>query len=270
MLPITNPHTAYWVLGAKMSQEFEDAPMEEFIEQSKERGNGLYYTVNELGFKKNAKGNLRYRENVISLLACFADFDSGTKQDQIKRIDSFLTPSCIVESGRGYHAYWEFKSPVNMTEELPWVYLQKAIADKLGGDPACSDPARLLRLPGSWHIKDRYRPSLVRVVRRVDTRYTLDELLAEFPHKVIKNKDYQSKYRPLKYIPTPVPLKEGERHAALKKMAGKVFHGTASTEIENRTGLLKAWYITSCNELKKDWEKEVDDMVGWVLEREMK
>jgi hypothetical protein len=277
MLPIPNPHTAYWVLGKKKkgngtvpySLEFEEEPPEEYLEQVKTDGLGVYFTVNELGNVRNEKGNLRYKENVISILACFVDLDNGEKREQMKRLDSFLPPSVIVESGRGYHAYWEFQIPLDPRSTInSWIYAQHCIADKLDGDHACSDPARLLRYPGSWHVKENYAPSLVKIVSQNDKRYSLDGILAVFKPQKEKPIYNKTVYRPLKRIPAPVFLTEGTRHAALKTMAGKLFCGSAPIETEERKNALKAWYISSCHPLKENWEQEVEDMVKWVIQKE--
>lgn len=268
MLPVFNNHTAYWVLGKGIAREFEEEPPEEFLEQAKEKGWGVYYTVNELGNVRNEKGNLRYKENVSLLTACFADFDSGSKAEQMTQIQSFLTPSAIVESGRGYHAYWEFHYPSGPECITSWTYAQHRIAERLGGDPACSDPARLLRLPGSWHVKEGYEPSLVRIVEQTARRYSLNEILAEFKPPEPKRVYKKSSYHPLTRIPPPEILTEGTRHEALKRMTGELFRGSAPIETNERMNVLKAWYISSCHPLKENWEEEVEDMVKWVLNKE--
>jgi hypothetical protein len=62
-------------------------------------------------------------------------------------------PSLLVDSGRGFHCVWLIRgtSPAALPR---WRALMKALARwarPLGADPACVDPARVLRLPGSWH-----------------------------------------------------------------------------------------------------------------------
>ena len=98
-LPIHNNHTAYWVLGKGIAKEFEEEPPRSFrTSQGKEMGYLLHSQWT--GQRKERQGNLRHKDNVTSLLACFADFDSGTKPEQMQRIRSFLPPTAIVESGR--------------------------------------------------------------------------------------------------------------------------------------------------------------------------
>ncbi len=74
----------------------------------------------------------------------------GRKQTWAKIADLKLQPSAIVVSGGGLHLYYFLEEPKPATE------IQKAnqLAIPLcGGDKAAHDPARVLRLPGSWHCK---------------------------------------------------------------------------------------------------------------------
>lgn len=64
-------------------------------------------------------------------------------------------PSFLVDSGRGFYAIWLLTGGCRAA--LPrWRAVMRALVDwakPLGADPACADPARVLRLPGSWHEK---------------------------------------------------------------------------------------------------------------------
>jgi len=91
-----------------------------------------------------------------------------------------LAPSALVASGRGVHAYWL------LTEEEPpevCAGLSARLAALVGGD-ATSDPARLLRLPGSHNLKYAGRP-LARLVALDETRRfhgpDLDGMLPPLP-----------------------------------------------------------------------------------------
>ena len=62
-------------------------------------------------------------------------------------------PSILTDSGRGYYCIWLLSGAAPAA--LPrWRAVMRALttwAKPLGADPACVDPARVLRLPGSWH-----------------------------------------------------------------------------------------------------------------------
>jgi hypothetical protein len=82
-------------------------------------------------------------------------------------------PSLIVDSGRGMYVIWLLDGGAAAAEPR-WKAVMKALVawgKPLGADPACVDPARVLRLPGSWHEgADRQ----VSVVAGSGTRYGFD------------------------------------------------------------------------------------------------
>src|SRR5262249_51488006 len=69
--------------------------------------------------------------------------------------------SMIVESGRGRHFYWV--CPDIARDQFS--SLQKGLIDKLGTDAAVTDLPRVMRLPGTLHLKDQTKPRLVKLCR---------------------------------------------------------------------------------------------------------
>ena len=87
------------------------------------------------------------------------DFKSITisaEEAERKLQQLMLLPSKVVASGGGLHAYWLFKEALPATpENIERVEgLLQLLADHLGGDPACAEASRLMRLPGSHNTKD--------------------------------------------------------------------------------------------------------------------
>lgn len=81
-----------------------------------------------------------------------------------------IRPSIILESGHGLHAYWLFDKPYPSKEARPCCAgLQDAfkIAD------AISDPARVLRMPGTVNLKDPTNPVECKIVEANWKRYPL-------------------------------------------------------------------------------------------------
>lgn len=175
-------HPVFWYCDDKKKRGIIAREVEKVdIEEAKRNGMGVYFAANEFGDQRNDAGNLRHKGNALRPLACFADFDTGTYEEQLNKIiNSPLEPSAWVKSGHGYHVYWFLDGATK--EDLPrWTEVQKSIAAYFGSDDAVSDFARLMRLPGSWHCKDE-EPKLVTLERCDATlRYSLDELEAEFP-----------------------------------------------------------------------------------------
>lgn len=109
----------------------------------------------------------------------FCELDTGSKADQVARLRRApLLPTVVVESARGYHAYW---AAADATEGTWKRIVRWGIVPALGGDPKATDVLRLLRAPGFLHLKDPTQPFLVRTVWRLDTRYSEQQMLRLFP-----------------------------------------------------------------------------------------
>lgn len=236
-----------------------------------EAGYGVFFTPNGIGEVRNPDGTLlRWDGNVVSLNACFADFDSGSKASQMERIRSCpAEPSLIVESKRGYHAYWFLKDREVTPERLSlWKRVQTSIAEKMEGDKACSNPSRLMRLPGYYHLKGE--PFMVEVVSVASRDYTLAEMEVFFPPApravyVPVSREYARKL----YLPPIECLYDGNRHPSLSRVAGQMYRGRKAEEFPAVREALKTWYSLSCVNVKKDWEEEVDGMCAWIEVREL-
>jgi AAA domain/RepB DNA-primase from phage plasmid len=118
---------------------------------------GAFVTINETDFKG------RRTENIMRARALFADADNA---EQVQRcIKTFYEcgahPSRTVKSARGLHFYF-------FADDIPrdqFSELQKALANKVGTDPAVHDLPRVMRLPGTLHLKDTTNPRLVKLSR---------------------------------------------------------------------------------------------------------
>jgi RecA-family ATPase len=136
-----------------------------------ERGVGVFVTINATDFKGRRTGN------IVRPRALFVDADS---KEQVARClkmmaDCGAKPSMIVKSSRGMHFYY-------LCADVPrdqFSTHQHALIDKLKADPAVKDLSRVMRLPGTLHLKDPTKPKLVEL-RRADQprRWCLPELVA--------------------------------------------------------------------------------------------
>lgn len=92
-----------------------------------------------------------------------------------KLVLSAISPSIIVSSGHGIHAYWLLESP--LTDVDLGKDVLKRLAKTFDGD-SCHDPTRILRLPDSYNLKDKDNPILCSVVGGNGERYELAEIMA--------------------------------------------------------------------------------------------
>lgn len=96
-----------------------------------------------------------------------------------------LTPSTVVSSGRGIHAYWclsEVLTP-NTWKQLADKMKALTVHHGLKADPMrTADAASLMRLPGTWHRKGD--PLEVYTIQSSELTYTYDALNAKIQEKV--------------------------------------------------------------------------------------
>ena len=100
------------------------------------KGAGIFVTVN----KTNLKG--RKNSDILKVRACVVDLDGAPVEPVL---NYHVEPSILVESSAGrWHAYYS-------CSDMPldaFTAMQRALADKFGGDHACCDLPRVMRLPG--------------------------------------------------------------------------------------------------------------------------
>lgn len=115
---------------------------------------GVFVTINQTDLQG------RRTENIKRARALFADADG---LDQIERSREVMrtsgaTPTMVVRSSPGRaHFYW-------CCDDLPlgaFPALQSALIQKLGTDPAVKDLPRVMRLPGTLHLKEPGYPRKV-------------------------------------------------------------------------------------------------------------
>src|SRR5215211_1495595 len=120
------------------------------------RGIGVFVTINTTDFKG------RRTKNIVCPRALFVDADGA---DQVRGCTQILeqsrvAPSMIVEtSANSAHFYWLCD---DVLSERFSTY-QRALINRLGTDAAVQDLTRVMRLPGTLHLKGP-SPHLVRLI----------------------------------------------------------------------------------------------------------
>jgi hypothetical protein len=133
---------------------------------------GVFITINETDFRG------RRAENIVRPRGLFADADG---EEQVQRCSAVISttgarPTMMVRTSPGRaHFYW-------CSDDVPrdqFSALQSALIDKLGTDRAVKDLARVMRLPGTLHLKRPEAPTTVKLfVKAQPPRWTVDELTA--------------------------------------------------------------------------------------------
>ena len=132
-----------------------------------ELGFGVFMTVNSFD-------GPRQKQNLAHINAWAVDMDEGTKEQQHKKLLlSPLVPSMIVETKRGFQAYWIAKQA--KAEHYNAIVLERLVPF-FGADRNARDLCRILRVPGFLHLKDPAQPFLCRVVWRHEVGYTEQQI----------------------------------------------------------------------------------------------
>jgi RecA-family ATPase len=131
-----------------------------------EAGAGVFVTVNE------TDGTGRRKENIVRVRALWQEADRGDEPELP------LEPHIVVESSPGkYHRYVLAEMPLEAFEAT-----QERLVQDYGSDPAAKDRARVLRVPGFFHLKNPERPHLVRIVHESGERpYPWERIREAFP-----------------------------------------------------------------------------------------
>ena len=115
-----------------------------WLNATQRAGGGVFMTINESAGGRRAQDIKRVR-------ALFVDIDTPQDVPQWH-----LDPACVVESSpRKYHAYWV------VADEMPldaFKTAQERLARLYGGDTACKDLSRVLRVPGGLNLKGEPEP----------------------------------------------------------------------------------------------------------------
>jgi hypothetical protein len=166
------------IRGKKVDQHLVETreEVDELVEQLISLKYDVYF-----GCAKYKTNESRTKDNAAYFKALWVDIDCGEEKaaegdgyiDQatgLQELQSFcktigLPRPVIVNSGRGIHAYWPFTKTIDQNN---WRQLSDRLKElcrthELLVDPACFEPARILRVPGTLNFKDN-PPSAVTVL----------------------------------------------------------------------------------------------------------
>jgi hypothetical protein len=204
-----HPLELRWFTGSGASKAFFVDPVEADAHSDRLTRAGYETFVGVLP-RLGADGERQRQYAPSSVL--FTDHDT---ERSVAKLDLFQPPPGVVVLSGGLdgftakrHAYWPLEQRVG-AEEIGR-HLRR-LATHLEADMASTEPARILRLPGSVNRKTGI---VARVARLCDDRYALDDVVGELPdvrpHRVSRAGNNT--------VARTVPVHE--RHAALVSLLG--------------------------------------------------
>lgn len=147
------------------------------VEACTEPGENVYFGV--LPRRRGVRSGKR--DDVTCGSAAWVDLDADIPASEAKaRVDRFaVKPSYVIKSGHGYHLYWLLSERVDRDDLGKLEALNRSIAEMVGGDVACHDAARILRMPGTTNCKheETRECAFVGKPSQSPRRYALAELV---------------------------------------------------------------------------------------------
>lgn len=119
------------------------------------RGYGVFTCIQQMD------GRGRLLENVAAVRCHIVDLDdlATAQQAYNNAINSNPAPSFAVNTSPGkFHVYW---SSAAYRDNARYETIERKLVAVFGGDPKVIDAARVLRVPGFFHMKNPLSPSLV-------------------------------------------------------------------------------------------------------------
>lgn len=149
------------------------------VKRMQDAGAGVYFSVNQ------TDGRGAKAENICRVRSYYVDIDGlSDKSEALERlITARLTPSAIVETKNGVHAYWYARE--HGVDFSLYKRVQSGLVKAFDGDKSARDIARVLRVPGTLHLKDPSNPFEVRLVHQLPKGeapiYTGQQILSFYP-----------------------------------------------------------------------------------------
>jgi hypothetical protein len=142
--------------------------VETWLRDLNQKGYDIYFSVGVRGKPESTE------DAVTRVVALHVDCDNDSPD-----LIQVPAPSIVVDSGHGRHLYWLLQTPVEVIGENRdrLKAINRNLAMRVGGEPACCDLGRLLRLPGYLNRKREPYP-LVRLLELNAYRYRLEDFAA--------------------------------------------------------------------------------------------
>jgi RepB DNA-primase from phage plasmid len=145
---------------------------------------GIFWTLNSFNGPRRIP-------NLTRVNAWAVDMDAGTKAEQVAKLKrSPLVPSLVVETKRGYQAYWAAKD--GRAEHWNAIVLDRLVP-YFGADSNARDLARILRVPGYRHWKDPADPFQVQQVWEHTVAYSEQQVALAYPDHGAPGRDAKAR-----------------------------------------------------------------------------
>jgi hypothetical protein len=149
-----------------------------WIDIKSDAGYNLYAVIGN-ATTATGKGGGVQDTDITNVPALFVEWDDGASiEEQIQRWQSLKLPEPTVmvsTGGKSVHCYWVLQQPL---PPLEWKRITARRIAHSNSDPQCSNPSRVMRLPGSiYYDKKTGEPTCqCRILSDTRTRYSAAEI----------------------------------------------------------------------------------------------
>ena len=155
----------------------------DWIYRMQSEGRGVYIVVNDGGDTDS---------EITSCRAFFCEWDDRPKEEQINAWKELglPEPSLQIDTGnKSIHNYWVLKKVI---DPKTWKPIQERLLDHADADRALKNPSRVMRLAGTYHMKDNGKQGgMTRIIFNSNKKYSYKDIEACLPtlkqHEKVKN-----------------------------------------------------------------------------------
>lgn len=212
---------------------------------AKEHKAGVHFVPFILG-KEPTPGHSsrRSKDNAKGALSFMVDFDGNKQEDWKKIVGSPIWPSLVVETERGWHAYWPLNAPCSVSL---WERIQVSMNEYFSSDKSIKYASHAMRMPSSWHCKglfDGREAFYVQLVHATWRRFRLEDLELAFPPKPLPKPYAPREFRPIDGVrlPRTNDLPSGYSHDTLVSESGRVYAGISQENATLARRMLVDWF----------------------------
>ena len=155
----------------------------DWIYRMQAEGRGVYIVVNDGGDTDS---------EITSCRAFFCEWDDRPKEEQINAYKELGLPEPTLQIDTGnksIHNYWVLKKVI---DPKTWKPIQERLLDHADADRALKNPSRVMRLAGTYHMKDNGKQGgMTKIIFNSNKKYSYKDIEACLPtlkqHEKVKN-----------------------------------------------------------------------------------
>jgi predicted P-loop ATPase len=155
----------------------------EWIHRMQSEGRGVYIVVNDGGDTDS---------EIIACRAFFVEWDDRSQEEQINAWKELGLPQPTMQintGGKSIHNYWVLKKTI---DPKTWKPIQERLLDHADADRALKNPSRVMRLAGTYHMKDNGKQGgMTKIIYNSNKKYSYKDIEACLPtlkqHEKVKN-----------------------------------------------------------------------------------